>query len=106
MSVIGSSGAPLVQANQPTIIYNAEKTVAVAGTAEALIIASTELYSGVEIQALSGNTNNIFIGDVSVDSTNGFILAAGEKKFIEINDLSKVYIDVTTNAEGVRYLAT
>jgi len=87
----------------PSAVYNGQKTVTTAGTAEALA-SSQELVSGVRIKALSGNAGNIYVGDSSVDSSNGFVLGAGEEIFVEIDDLAKVYIDADNNGEGVSYL--
>lgn len=92
-----------VTALQPTSVTHGQKTVAAAGTAEALG-SSTALLSGVRIKALAANTGNIYVGGSSVSSSDGFVLAAGEEVFIEIDDLATVYIDADTNGEGVSYI--
>jgi hypothetical protein len=89
----------------PNTIYNGQKTVSTAGSAEALA-SSQALVSGVQIKALAGNTNNVYVGDSDVDSNTGFVLAAGEEVFIEVDDLATVYLDVDTNGEGVSYIAS
>lgn len=89
----------------PSTVYNGQKTVTAAGTAEALA-SSQALSAGVLIKALADNTNNVYVGDSSVDSSNGFVLAAGEEVFIEIDNLASVYIDVDTNGEGVSYIGS
>lgn len=83
-------------------IVSGQVTVPAAGTAVSLGIYA--LKSGVTVKALAGNTNNVYVGDDSVDDTTGFILAAGEQVFIEAANLSLVYIDVDTNDEGVSYI--
>lgn len=88
------------------ILHNGAKTVAVAGTAEALA-GNIELNASVvQLQALATNTGNVFVGNSNVDNTNGYILAAGETVMVPINNLNKVYIDVAVAGEGVRYLAS
>jgi len=89
----------------PTTIYNGQNTVAAAGTAEALA-GSQALTSGVLVKALSTNTGNVYVGDASVDSADGLLLAPSEEVFLEIDNLDEVYIDVDTNGEGVSYIAS
>ena len=86
----------------PTTVGNGQKTVTAAGTAEALA-ASTSIHS-VTIKALAGNTNNVYVGDSSVDSTNGFVLDSGESISLDIDNLADVYIDTDTNGEGVSFI--
>ena len=86
------------------------KTVASAGTAEPLS-ASKLLTPSFVIRALADNTNNVYVGDSTVDSTDGMFLAASESnekaaRFTRYGvhkfwDLNKVYIDVDTSSEGV-----
>lgn len=84
------------------------KTVTSAGTAEPL--SASQIYTDyVRIRAIPGNTNPVFWGDVDVDNqadpldSDEFV----ELKIQEISktgqqiDLSKVYVDATTSAEGV-----
>lgn len=82
------------------------KTVASAGTAEALKSSEFRVESAV-IMAEGDNTGNIYIGGSGIDST-GHYLAAGEiftlpptKDGKEDHDLNKIYIDADTNGEGV-----
>src|SRR5690606_30293465 len=75
----------------PSAIYSGQKTVTAAGTAEALAV-SQALTSGVTVKALASNTGVVYVGGSSVDSTNGFELAAGDQVFVEIANLATVYI--------------
>ena len=88
----------------PASIFNGQKTVAATGTAEA--IAATQAANGVTIKALAANTNPVYVGNSGVTTSNGYELAAGEAVFLEVDDLAKVFVDVTTNGEGVSFLAT
>jgi hypothetical protein len=89
----------------PAAVYGGQKTVATAGTAEALA-ASQEIEAGVQIKALSGNGGNVYVGGSGVDSSSGFVLAAGEEIFVEVDDLAAVYLDVDSGGEGVSYIAS
>ena len=89
----------------PTAIYNGQKTVAAAGTAEALA-ASQALISGVHVKALIGNSDKAYVGNSGVDSSNGYELDAGESVFLEIANLATVYVDVASNGDGVSYVGT
>lgn len=88
----------------PSIIRNGQQTVTTAGTAEALASTKTEIVA-VIIKALVGNTNNIYVGDSDVASSNGFVLGPGDPVVLAIDDLSKVLIDADTDGEGVSWLA-
>ncbi len=85
-------------------INNNVKTVATAGTAEALTtsISCHKVY----VKALGTNTNPVFIGNASVDSSNGYPLDADEYVEIFIDDAAKIFVDVTTNGEGVKFIAS
>jgi len=83
-------------------VGNGQKTVATAGTAESLG-ASTTIRS-ITIKALANNSNNVYIGDSSVSSSNGFVLDAGDTISLDIDNLADIYIDVDTNGEGVSFI--
>ncbi len=55
---------------------------------------------------IAANTGNVYVGSSSVDSTNGYVLDAGESVVITIDNLATVYLDVDTNGEGVTYIAS
>lgn len=98
-------------------IVGAQKTVAAAGTREPLATgaASNIRVRGVIIKALGTNGGNVFVGDSTVSSTVGYILAANEVVNISVSDddwdqgkgidLATVYLDVAVGGEGVSYLA-
>ena len=84
-----------------------QDTVTTAGSAEPLNGGtSLTLPNGAElaVRANSGNGGDVFVGDSNVESTNGFILGAGESVSLAIEDVSSVYIDVETNGEGVSWI--
>ena len=99
---IGSQYGLGVDTVPASTIVNGQKTVTTAGTAETL--ASSTSVRSVCIKALHGNTNNVYVGDSSVDSSNGYVLDSGETLCIDIQNLATIYIDTDTNGEGVSYV--
>ena len=84
-----------------------QKTVAAAGTAEAL--GSALIHGPLMIKALLANTNNVYIGNDGagdVTSANGIELDAGEVAiFNHVGSLANLIVDVDTNGEGVTWTA-
>jgi hypothetical protein len=88
-----------------SLIYG-RTTVTTAGTAVLLLGASTETNT-FTITALEGNTGNIYIGDSSVDSTNGYIVPPGSSVSLDHDHaIENIYIDSDVNGEGVCYLGS
>jgi hypothetical protein len=79
-----------------------QQTIDTGGTAEALAIAFEE----VVIRAMSGNSGYIYVGDSSVDSTNGFELAAGQALTISgYHAASTIYLDTSSDGDKICYWA-
>jgi len=89
--------------NVPSGVVNSQKAVTTAGTAEAL--GSSTAILAIAIKALRANTGNIYVGDASVDSTNGHVLSHSETVTLAFDNLADLYIDSDVNGEGVSYLA-
>ena len=87
------------------LLVHGEKDVAVLGTAEALVAASTPCYQ-VTIQAKRTNTGRIYVGGVTVpnNDTGGIMLGNEESIMLWVTDLNKIFINSTVNGEGVTYL--
>ena len=83
-------------------IYNGHTTTN-AGTA-VVVKADTDI-KALSIKALATNTGDVYVGDSSVDNTNGYILSADEGVDMNVNNTNVVYIDVEVNGEGICYLA-
>lgn len=87
------------------------KVVTTSGTRVALFASETPCKS-VIITANKGNTNDIFVGDVTVStSVYGARLTPGSTITLSVSstfdskiDLSLIYLDATTNGEGVSLL--
>ena len=95
----------VVSVTLPTVLYDGNKTVTTATTAEALA-GSQALLSGVRVKALSTNTGLVYVGDSSVAAANGYQLASGESVFLEIANLATVYVDAAENGEGVSFVGS
>ncbi len=88
--------------------------VVVSSAGTAVQISATSLLVGaVMIQADPSNSGNIFVGDSSVASTNGIVVAPGsalpfDPQVLRANDeffdLSQIYIDAATNGDFVRVI--
>jgi len=88
----------------PTTLTGGSKTVAAAGTAEAL--GSSLATKSIYIRAKAGNTSFVCVGDSTVDeSTNQqIVLYANDAVTLEIANRATVYVDADVNGEGVDYL--
>lgn len=96
-------------------VHVIEKVVAATGTAEqvttAHIVARTLLI--IPGKAAAANTGSIYIGDSDVDKTAHYhlVLATSASPFefpvpAKGLDLSTLYIDAATSADGARFLYT
>lgn len=105
-AVVVSSGS-ITATNVGTSLISGRKTVTTAGTAEVLK-ANTSLTQGIIIMALKTNTNNVFVGDSNVDKTTDkqYELEPGEATAIAVNNTNLIYVDVTTDGEGVQFIGS
>ena len=98
-------GGAVTSITVPPAIYHGKKTVTAAGTDETL--ASTQaILSGVTIKAEASNTGIMYVGTENVSSSDGFELAAGEQLFLEVANLTTVWLDCSVSGDGVTYIAT
>jgi hypothetical protein len=89
-------------------LRTAQKTVTVAGTAEPLTSSYKSTWK-VRIKALSTNTANVYVGDSTVSSSNGYQLIADQELELSaifaqdnfIMDLNEIYVDSDVAGEGV-----
>ena len=91
----------------PTLI-SGDKTVAVAGTAEALS-ATAQRVRSVTIVAKDTNTGRVYVGGADVASTtNGGLQAGDSLTHTSVSgwlDLPDLYVDASVSGEGVDYYA-
>lgn len=92
-----------VDLNPLSTVVNGQTNVTTAGTQVAL--AGSTAIKSVTVKAKHANTGWIYVGDLNVDSTTGFVLDAGETISLDVDNLADVFIDSSVNAEGVSYLA-
>lgn len=97
--------------------FQGAKSVTTAGTRVRLVAENdnpvARLCARVTITANSANTNPVFVGDAAVSSTAfGARLAADKSFTIGLGetggnsvDLTTIYLDATTNGEGVKFFA-
>ena len=90
----------------PTVLGSGRKTVTTPGTAEKLISAIT-VCRKVILTAPVNNGGEIYVGDSSVSavasSQKGLLLLPTGSATIDIDDVSKVWIDATVAGEGVTF---
>ncbi len=83
-----------------------QKTVAAAGTAEAL--GSAQVSAPLMVKALDSNTGKVYIGNDGagdVSSANGLVLLSGEVVIFNwVGNLASLFVDVTVNGEGVSWI--
>ena len=82
-----------------------QKTVAVAGSAEAL--GSGPCNANLMIKGLVSNTGLVFVGNVGADvtSANGQELDAGESLVLRnVARFEHIYLDAAINGDGVSWL--
>ncbi len=105
--IIKENGEAINEADLMVVdgFYYGKKTVAVAGTAEALPSSATPIKS-ITIKALASNTGKVYVGGSGVSSANGLELSKGESISFNYNgNLNDIYIDADVSGEGVVYFA-
>lgn len=95
--------------NNPVAIGDGRAVVASSGTAVQLST-SPNFVTAVTVTALPTNTNLVWVGGPTVKAAvgqeRGMPLDASDSFYMEVADLSRVYVDAITNGEGVTYVYT
>lgn len=102
---VNSNSSLRVLEEEPSTVHNGQQSVSTAGTAEALNGGTSLTVKSITIKADGGNGGNIYVGDSSVTSSNGFVLSSGESVSLAIDDVSTVFIDADNSGEGVSWVA-
>ncbi len=92
--------------SESPVIMAGEKTVAAAGTAEAL--SSTKRVKALTVVAKGGNTGQVYVGGSDVSSSTNDGLDARESVSFEAEgwmDLADIYVDCGVDGEGVDFYA-
>lgn len=103
-SITSSASAPVFVDQIPFgSIISGQKSVTTAGTRE--VLGASTAIQGIIIKANRTNTGNIFVGDATVASSNGFVLDRGAAVSFDVDNLADIYIDSSVNGEGVSFIA-
>lgn len=98
--------APATAGDVAGTVTNGRKTVAAAGTPEAL--RATLACRWVQVTALLTNTQQVNVGGTGVSaasgSSSGAPLLAGDSITVPVNDAAKVFVDARVTGEGVSFL--
>jgi hypothetical protein len=78
---------------------NGQTDIAAAGTAVQL----TSTVTPCKYVMVSTPNGPIFVGDSNVSATNGVAVTTGDAVRIDIDDVSKLYVDGTNNGDDVNY---
>ena len=86
----------------PTSITDGSKNVTTAGSRVQIVTATTYCIR-IIITAKAANTGTIWVGGATVANGSGIPLVALQSVLIDIDDLSKIYLDSTVSLEGITY---
>ncbi len=79
------------------------KAVATAGT-RVLLLAANQPTMWIYIKATASHT--VYVGDVTVTSTNGYPLTNGEELLLWVdNSKTPIYLDAGTNTHSAKFIA-
>lgn len=84
------------------VVGNGAQTVTTAGTRVQL--ASNTPTTTITVRAKASNTGLTYIGSSTISSANGFQLSPSEVVSLDLDNLSKLWIDAATNGNGVTYI--
>jgi hypothetical protein len=95
--------------SNPVAIGDGRAVVAASGTAVQLST-TPNIVTAVQVTALPTNTNLVWVGGPTVKAAvgqeRGTPLSELDTFYMEVADLSRVYIDAITNGEGVTFTYT
>jgi hypothetical protein len=98
------SGRSVLAGSAATLAASGQITVATIGTA--VKGPNVDNPSGFFIKALSGNTGNVYVGNVNgdIDSGNSFELAPGDLIIVQVVNLNELWFDTATNGNKLCWL--
>lgn len=99
---VDSNGALEIALSVNSAIGDGSKNITTAGSREAL--ASSTTCKKVIITAKETNTGTIWVGGATVSSGRGRPLVALQSETIDIDNLSKIYLDTSVNGDGVTFV--
>jgi len=104
IDVAGGGGGTTTSSDIGTTPVSGQLVLAATNTQEPLG-SSQSVKNGLIIQALSGNSNNIYIGASGLNANSGFELQAGQATSIAIDNVASVYV-YGTKDDGVCYISS
>jgi hypothetical protein len=106
---LSNDGEAVIVSSNISSISDGRKTVTTAGTRVTLVSSATPCKK-VDIQALSTNSAVVVVGGstcvASASTRQGIALNPNDSYSLEIDDVSKVYIDSVVSGEGVSFVYT
>jgi hypothetical protein len=85
-------------------IFYGQKNVAFNAAPELLTTTEFKAYV-ITIKALKANKGEIYVGDINMSISNGFILGAGEEVTVFVDNVdTDLYIACSVNGEGVSFI--
>jgi len=100
---VNAVNALKTQEIKPTAVVQHILNVTTAGSAQ-LLSDSGSTTVGVTIKAKVGNTGNIYVGTVTMSSSNGYPLAPGDTLSMAIANTNNITVDADVDGEGLHYL--
>lgn len=91
-----------VNINPYSIVGNGAKDVASAGTPVALAVSTPT--KTITVRAKVSNTGLIYIGSTTMTAADGFQLSPDETVSLDLDNLSKLFIDAAVSGNGVTYI--
>ncbi len=88
----------------PTALLFGQTVVVTAGTSVPLGVGTAE--SAIVIAAPVTNTGDIYVGDDTVTSANGYVLEPGQSVVVSISDISLIHIDADVDGEGASFVGS
>lgn len=88
-------------------IAHGQESLSSSGTAQALNGGTSQEVPNnatVTIRADPGLTGDIYIGDDTVSSSNGFTLGGGDVIKLNVDDVSKIHFDGDSNGQNVSWI--
>lgn len=93
-----------VDSTPATTIYINQVSVVTSGTRVQLSGSSVPIRS-ICVKALTANTGKMYVGDVTVTTSNGYELPKDLSICLDVNNINLIYIDASVNGESVSYIA-
>jgi hypothetical protein len=99
-----SNYAQVVELQLPASGGTGQKTVSAPGTREALAATAVAVEAGVLVKPIATNAGTVYLFLNETDTVGWPMPGDGSSLFVEINDLSKVFVDAANAGDGVVFI--